>query len=351
MQEHLNLRMGEVMPAISLYTLAYNGERFLQQCVQSVLSQSFTDFEYIIVLNGVSADNTKYIVEQLAQSDSRIVIVTNEGQDTSISAGRLLAFSSIRGEYLTDLDQDDILPRDALLQLYNLAVKSHADIVSGRVERVYSGSKKIIVGMQEYDELTADEYLPIAIQYMDYLMHGKLYRASLLRSHAVVGIEGLYDGEDILYHFQFACHAKKVVMLNEVVYTYSVNQLSSSQNLNLQRLGASFRVFVFLGEFFEKEGKYESCPDLSVKYSAFFLVRLAVVLMHGNSDFYYANNNVIHKYLRKEIISDDYVRDYLRQYGAYYILLRAFLISPLLGGLLSHLMNSVRIWSRSIRKR
>ena len=99
-------------PKVSVVMSVYNSERYLREAVESILNQTFTDFEFIIVDDG-STDQTREIVERFANKDNRIRVVRNErclGLTRSLNRGLFL----VRGEYIARQDADDISLSDRL---------------------------------------------------------------------------------------------------------------------------------------------------------------------------------------------------------------------------------------------
>lgn len=93
-------------PKISVIVPVYNGDQYLRQCLESLLKQTFTDFE-IMVVNDGSADFSYQICQEFAHQDSRVRVFnqTNQGQ----AVARNLALAHARGEYITFVDADDYI--------------------------------------------------------------------------------------------------------------------------------------------------------------------------------------------------------------------------------------------------
>ena len=100
------------MPKVSIVMPVYNAERFLRLAVDSMLNQTFTDFELILV-DDCSKDNSWGIMTEYAAQDSRVVLVRNE-QNLGEAARVTLATSTRRGEYIAVQDADDISMPDRL---------------------------------------------------------------------------------------------------------------------------------------------------------------------------------------------------------------------------------------------
>ena len=119
------IRGTPVAPVISVVMSVHNGEKYLREAVESILNQTFRDFEFIIIDDG-STDGSKTILEEYAAKDSRIRLVVpweNRGLTKSLNDGLALA----RGEFIARMDADDI----ALPQRFERAGKIFAQRKSG----------------------------------------------------------------------------------------------------------------------------------------------------------------------------------------------------------------------------
>lgn len=93
------------MPLVSVIMSVYNGERYLREALESILDQSFTDFEFLIVNDG-SIDSTAAILHQYAARDARVIVFSQENKGLNIALNRLIAES--KGKFLARMDADDI---------------------------------------------------------------------------------------------------------------------------------------------------------------------------------------------------------------------------------------------------
>lgn len=118
------------MPAISVIIPCYNVGKYLPECLDSVLRQSFTDFEVICVNDG-STDNTADVLKQYALMDKRIRVLTNENRGVVFS--RNWAIAEAYGEYVFPLDADDIIDDSCLEKSYRAISSGKGDIISCRV--------------------------------------------------------------------------------------------------------------------------------------------------------------------------------------------------------------------------
>ena len=133
------------MPAISVLMLTYNRETLVARAIESVLSQTFTDFEYIIVNNG-STDRSGTIADEYAVKDKRIQVI--HWKKGSIGSGRNAALHLAKGEYLAFIDDDDWCEPDFLEFLYHLVIENNADVaICGAADKVYD--EKLIMTPKE----------------------------------------------------------------------------------------------------------------------------------------------------------------------------------------------------------
>lgn len=114
------------MPKISVLIPAYNVERYLPKCLDSVLSQTFDDFEVILINDG-STDGTGKICDDYAAKDSRIKVYHQDNK--GISATRTLCLQYAAGEYIQFVDSDDWIEPNMLEMMYNKARISDSDVV------------------------------------------------------------------------------------------------------------------------------------------------------------------------------------------------------------------------------
>ena len=117
-----------MQPKISVIVPVYKAEKYLHRCVDSILSQTFTDFELILVNDG-SPDNCGAICDEYAQKDNRVRVFHKE--NGGVSSARNLGLDNAKGEWITFVDSDDWLKPGCLEQLTN---KLDADMIKCGIE-------------------------------------------------------------------------------------------------------------------------------------------------------------------------------------------------------------------------
>nr|WP_223225772.1 glycosyltransferase [Lactobacillus gasseri] len=131
---------------VSVIIPVYNDEKYLRQCVDSVLAQTYSDLEIILVDDG-STDHTPEICEKYREKYDQIRVLhkKNGGVGSSRNAGLAIA----TGEYVLFVDHDDWLDKHHIEDLYNLAVKNKADIAAGNFNIFYDDKSTFAYWLNE----------------------------------------------------------------------------------------------------------------------------------------------------------------------------------------------------------
>lgn len=185
--------MGRV--SVSVLMLTYNRETMVSRAIESILNQTFQDFEFIIVDNG-STDKSGAIVDEYAAKDSRIRVIHRERGN--IGAGRNTALDAARGQYLTFIDDDDWTEPDFLEFLVSLIKETQADVaICGATDRVYD-EKKVMTAEESLIELMWRKKYNVAFP-------TKLFRRELME-HLRFPEDGKYDDIALMYRLLAEAH-------------------------------------------------------------------------------------------------------------------------------------------------
>ena len=118
---------------ISVVIPVYNVEKYLQQCLDSIVNQTLEEIE-IICVNDCSTDNSSKILEEYSAKDERIRIISKE-KNEGPGPARNRGMEDLNGDYVSFIDSDDfIIQNTAYEKLYEFALKNHADMVSGNIK-------------------------------------------------------------------------------------------------------------------------------------------------------------------------------------------------------------------------
>lgn len=204
------------MKSVSIIIPAYNAAPFIENCVNSILSQSYGDFE-IVVVNDGSTDNTLEILESLQKKDGRIKIFSQE--NGGVSRARNTGLKYAQGELLTFVDADDALTPNALQNMISFmddstdfAVFSHNEV---RFKEVPYLETPVTYSANELN----DKF--IKFDEVTWWPWGKLYRRSIIADNHLEYDTNISFGEDHIFNLLYAKHIKgNVVVSDKVVYNY-----------------------------------------------------------------------------------------------------------------------------------
>lgn len=220
-------------PKISAIVPVYKVEKYLPECIESVLAQTFTDFELILVDDG-SPDNSGAICDAYAARDPRIRVFHKP--NGGVSSARNLGLDHARGEWIAFVDSDDKLFPNALHDL-TTAAEAHpdADLVEGMFVRENgqnpfssnAGEKKIF----SIDTPTYLESLCTHTQYWITAPWGKIFKKEVfLHAHALDISSQFFWGEDFLMLLKFSKVASVFVKVESPLYWYRHNTESASKS-------------------------------------------------------------------------------------------------------------------------
>ena len=222
------------MPEISVIVPVYRAEAFLKKCADSVLSQTFSDLELILVEDG-SPDGSGRLCDELAAGDPRVRVFHKE--NGGVSSARNLGMAEAKGTYLAFSDADDWLPPDALERMHTALKNAGADSAGGsHFLAETDGSTQIepgalpagIYGPEEIRTGIVDRLLGERMGRPGEVLNGFIWRflfsRDIVRDHDIT-FDGAYL-EDELFLMEYFCYTQKLAMIDEPVYYYLQNPVS-----------------------------------------------------------------------------------------------------------------------------
>ena len=239
------------MPKVSVLVPVYKVEKYIEQCARSLFEQTLNDIEFIFV-DDCTPDRSMEVLRSIIEeyrfrfTEKKYVVrtermLTNSGQAAVRQHGIQLA----TGDYITFCDSDDIMPEDAVETLYNLAVESGADIVSGDMQMLYDdGTTKHLSISLPYGGNRESVYRALLFKEYSHNLCSKLFKNNLLQGHEYITLMHATNGEDGMLFYQVLQHATKVVHQNKVVYTYRQN-MQSSTHVRIKDSGLKGLVFFY----------------------------------------------------------------------------------------------------------
>ena len=226
--------MGVIMDVkISVVLPVYNVANYLRKCLDSLVNQTFKDFEVICVNDG-STDLSLGILEGYAVSDSRFKIINQENQ--GLSGARNTGIEHVQGDYVIFVDSDDWLEENALELLYDHVKGFNSDITMFKFKFFDEDTKKISESQNSKLEIIPDSLITSNFNYnnvLDILFKishspfNKLYKTSFLRELDAKFLYGSYY-EDLEFFYKVFLKAEKVSVLPKYLYFYRIRDESIS---------------------------------------------------------------------------------------------------------------------------
>ncbi len=223
-------------PKVSIVVPIYGVEKYLNQCVDSILAQTLTDIEIILVDDG-SPDKCPQIVDEYAKRDKRVVAVhqPNGGYGVAMNHGIELA----RGEYIGIVESDDWIDKNMYKELYDIASKNDVDIVkSSFFMHITIPNKKFHTDKMKWLYNPPTNIFKIK-DYPVFLSHHPsiwscLYKRNFLNKHKIKFIEAPGAGwTDNPFQVQTMCLAEKIKYTDEAYYHYRIVVENSVNNYNV----------------------------------------------------------------------------------------------------------------------
>jgi len=230
-----------VLSKISIIVPIYNTDKFLEDCIKSLINQSYSNIE-IILINDGSTDNSLSICEKYKQIDSRIIVKSIENSGVSIA--RNIGLNMVTGDYVTFVDSDDwIEPHTIKLALNNISEEDaeiaiwsyfknyeHKEVelslVPGESRRFCNDSDKEILYLKSiyahYNRTTKTEDVPVGT------VMCKLYKVDFIRKNNLKFNPKLIRSEDVIFAINAFKLANKIIYFDESLYHYRINSNSMS---------------------------------------------------------------------------------------------------------------------------
>lgn len=219
--------MNENQPLVSVIMPVYNCEKYLSESIESVISQSYQNWELLIVDDG-SKDKSVPIIQSYVEKDSRIRLFKNESGEHGPGIARNYGMEHISGKYTYFIDADDWIEKDLLQDTVTLAEKTDADIVPFGYIIEYNG-KQIKKSLKPCGYFEYQDFKNIANEIVrgTWASCKELIRTKVLQN---VHQNKYKTGEDICFQMDLLCNVRKVCGVDKEYYHYRIVKDSISHS-------------------------------------------------------------------------------------------------------------------------
>ena len=331
----------------SIIVPIFNTERFVVDCIQSVLNQTYDDYELILVDDG-STDNSGLICDEFAQTYAQIKVFhkENSGQIDSRNKG----LKEATGEYIVFLDADDLLDVNALKTIHDKICEYHCDMVIYSYNSFYD-SLDAIKRNKDEDIFISDIKMLSKVILANDPKYNAIWRKAInikcLKNLGPSIYSHVRYGEDLLQTLDFLSQNPKTVIIDDVLYYYRLNPVSITRSLQIDKYVVDTiivrdAVYQWLNKYsiFDANEMYD--------YKAVATKILADVIVHIASDkspiskkkklLTFVNRSDYYKFFiaygktNMSQLGNKKIIWYLYQKGAYHLLIRLINIRSLLLG-------------------
>jgi len=235
------------MPKISIIVPVFNCEKYLHDCVNSILTQTFSDFEVILINDG-STDKTFEICNEYAKSDNRVIVIHKE--NGGVSSARNAGIRQANGQYLAFVDGDDYCYTDFLKTYIENIEAYNADLIVAQwiTERKTYSLKKL---NGQIEELKKADCFNRVFEFTNSLCN-KFFCRDIILKNNIYFDETLHHTEDLSFVCDYLQYIDKAVYIHKYVYYYRINPNSITSTPSLEKNLSTIKIIEFLDDIYSR---------------------------------------------------------------------------------------------------
>ena len=236
---------------VSIIVPIYNIEGYIRECIDSILAQTYSDFELILVDDG-SPDNCGRICDEYAEKDVRIKVIHKE--NGGLTSARNAGLSVAKGDWIMHVDGDDWIEPDMIESLIEAAKATEADLVFSDFIKYGPNA-----GNNQLPSWNSDKIDSMS-RYIAYVMTtiwGSIAKRSLYIDHSLKSPEGISYCEDFHLIVRLCHYAKKIANVHRPFYHYRYRPTSIMSNMSRKTESDEQWVYQDTIRFFKEQGVYE----------------------------------------------------------------------------------------------
>lgn len=248
------------MPKISVIVPVYNSEKVIKRCVDSILKQTYSDFELILINDG-SKDKSIDILKDYEKKDLRIRVIDNE--NNGVSETRNIGINEAKGDYIQFVDSDDYIDENMLKESLEQLEKNSVDIIMNGIYLDIEKNGIVNSSTQTYEYKFANNNSEIVENVLTRLGGtyinspiNKLYKLSIIKENNIYMNKEIDLGEDLLFNLEYLKHCNSIIFDNKCYYHYCMR---AEENLTAKYRDNKLDLMKIL---------YDKCMEFLDKYEA-----------------------------------------------------------------------------------
>lgn len=258
---------------LSIIVPVYNTEKYVGKCIQSILNQTFKDFQLIIINDGSTDDSEKVIHKVIRKCRSNVIY--KKIKNAGVAHARNIGLSYATGDYIAFVDSDDYLDETMFEKLYKLAIEKNSEIVGCAYKKIFKFQEKEIhpkdvtcfgKSLKASKEIifNSNPYTPV-----------KIFKRSLIVDNEISFDEDLRIFEDLVFCYKLFLLSNKICFIDECLYNYNCKNESSLTSVFSEKMfdiyPALERLILFYrercGNKFDDVLEYISAKHISLRYA------------------------------------------------------------------------------------
>lgn len=282
-----------INPLVSIIVAAYNEEKNIGKCIESLTKQTYDNIE-IIVVNDGSEDGTKEQVEKFCEIDNRILLLTQQNQ--GVSAARNLGIKVCKGEWVMFADADDEYDIDAIKLCLQVAENTGLQLIQAGLNRekqsienenVYVLESRAIMKVLFNYNADVSEYKKVKevidkhLRYSIHGPYGKLIGKNLLEKTRFN--INLKLGEDLIFYFELLMQVEYVAFMSRDIYRVNSNSFSTTRRFNPEMSKAVEAYTNYMTTFIEDNNDFTDI-EKDIYVSFYYHYKVAVEAFYSNKE-------------------------------------------------------------------
>ncbi|MCI8375946.1 MAG: glycosyltransferase family 2 protein [Lachnospiraceae bacterium] len=241
---------------VSIITPVYNGEKYLEQTMRAILCSSYKNIELIIVDDG-SKDDSNKIYTKIAKQDKRVKVIKQKNQ--GIAAARNTGLEKAKGEFITFVDQDDYLHKNAVEQMISKICRDNSDLIISSWGALYENKvfPQCVIEENYYTgkQTITDHFIKPVILFTDHMedayikewvVLGCLFKKDII-DNCKLKFKKIVDYEDdLLFLIDYMCCIDNISTIHKILYLWRCNYSSESHS------------YKYISGFIEKKKEYQN---------------------------------------------------------------------------------------------
>ena len=274
------------MYKISIVVPVYNAQEYLHCCLDSILAQTFKDFELLIIDDG-STDNSLAICKQY-MTDYRVHVVHQANSGVSVARNRGIEMA--KGEWIMFIDSDDDVEPEMLSMMY-ATITSYPSldlIIGGYNTLIWSNDEIVRRCLHTHSSkyfCNRQSLANYAIKYIDLLCGPccKLFKKSILKEHYILFPVNMSNGEDTVFVFHYLNYINSAYILNAACYNYHIRETKSlSSQFNEDRIKTCIDCNYIIADFLKFNGVISAYSDPMYLVRVGYVGYLGAIYLHKN---------------------------------------------------------------------